>query len=564
MRFRGLFFTLIIALLFMLPASAQIPANKLFAYSNGDLWTWFMGGNPEQITTWAYNSGPLLAPDERFIAYLSISTEGVEEINAGQAYPFMGTPPTNIWIMDTATLLAEKIVDQENYPTLRGIPAWSPSGREIAWIEYVQNTQVTRLLVYDMDTRRSTILNENVNAGFQDGGFYLPAVQWGQQGISRLLGTYSETGQLLFIMEVFNAETGALSQYLLATGGDLSSPATSDFPIDYVWVTHQGQSMMAILTRAGEWYLLDPRDGAQYTLSRGPGLVNNNAATSISPVFTEVGDSWEIHWRANDGTIALNLPFVNYSISQGTPSLAPDGSAVAWNNNGDLSYIALTEQNPHLILDSPETSTFVQPGNIAWSAMHWVTKAETTARATPVISNGNACNLASRLQIGDFVTVSAGEPNNVRRDANLSSPIIARFASGALAQVTDGPVCVDGFRWWYVSNEVLVGWTAENSSSEYWLLPLAQSPFLNTCPLAPRLGAGNLARVLPGIPNLLRDGPDANGTAVIGAIPGGEIIRVLGDSLCGTDGRRWYPVDYDGLLGWTAEGEGSSYWLEPS
>jgi hypothetical protein len=471
MRFRGLLLTLILGVLAILPATAQIPANKLYAYSNGDIWTWFQGGEPEQVSTWGYNSGPILAPDERFIAYLSISTEAVAEIQGGDAYPFMGTPPTNIWIMDTATQLAEKIADQESYPTLRGIPAWSPSGREIAWIEYDQNAQTgnTRLVIYDLDTRTTRVLAQDLNLGYQDGGIYISPVQWGT-AISRLLFTFAEDGHLLFIMENYNADSGELSQYLLSFEGDMSV-LTDDIPLDYVWVTHQGQSMMAILTRAGEWYLLDPRDGAQYNLSRGPGLVNNTSSASISPVFTETGDSWEIRWKANDGTIAVELPFISYSVSQGAPTLAPDGSAVAWNNNGDLSYLLLNDLSPRQILDSPETAIFVPPSNIAWSAMHWATKAETTPRATPIVSDGNACNVSSRLQIGDIVTVRAGQPNNVRTEASLSSSITAQFAPGQVARVSDGPVCVDGYRWWYVVSENLSGWTAEGNATEYWLEP---------------------------------------------------------------------------------------------
>jgi hypothetical protein len=468
MRFRAILFAFFIALLSLLPASAQIPANKLFAYSNGDIWTWFTGGNPEQITTWGYNGGPIISPDERYIAYLSIATEAVEEINASQAYPFMGTPPSNLWIMDTATLLAERVAVQDSYPTLRGIPAWSPSGRELAWIEFDQNAQTnnTRLVVYDLDTRQSRVLASNLSLGFQDAGYYIPSVQWGA-AISRLLFTFAEDGHLLFIMETYDPETGAMSQYLLSFEGDMSV-ITDNVPIDYVWVTHQGISMMAILTRAGEWYLLDSRDGSQHTLSRGPALTNDSGV-SISPIFTKVGDSWEIHWRANDGTIAADLPFVNYSISQNTPSLSPDGSAVAWNNNGDLSYLTLSPIATTSILDSAETSAFVQPANIAWSAMQWLTKSETTPRATPIAGDGNACNNPSRLQIGDIVTVRAGLPNNIRAEANLSSAIVAEFAPGEVARVADGPVCVDNYRWWYVVSEEIQGWTAEGNATEYWL-----------------------------------------------------------------------------------------------
>ena len=203
-------------------------------------------------------------------------------------------------------------------------------------------------------------------------------------------------------------------------------------------------------------------------------------------------------------------------------------------------------------------------GKLGWTAegegsTYWI---------SPIISVDpppdpvSGCNVASRLGIGDFVTVDAGLPNRVHSEPRLGAPRTGTFPNGGLAQVLSGPICADGLRWWHVGNEVIGGWTAEGNSEAYWLIPLIRSPFLNVCPLPPRLVAGNNARVLPGDANALRNGPDQNGSTVIGRIPGGAQFEVLGDSLCGTDGRRWYPVRYNGRLGWTAEGEGNQYWIE--
>ncbi|MEO0598246.1 MAG: hypothetical protein AAF126_19215, partial [Chloroflexota bacterium] len=87
---------------------------------------------------------------------------------------------------------------------------------------------------------------------------------------------------------------------------------------------------------------------------------------------------------------------------------------------------------------------------------------------------------------------------------------------------------------------------------------------VNTCTLEVRLEAGDTGVVLPSDPNVLRDAPDGNGTNVIGQIPAGSTFRVLGNSLCGSDNRRWFPVQYGNLLGWTAQGEGDTYWIAPA
>jgi hypothetical protein len=79
-----------------------------------------------------------------------------------------------------------------------------------------------------------------------------------------------------------------------------------------------------------------------------------------------------------------------------------------------------------------------------------------------------------------------------------------------------------------------------------------------------RLAPGIRARVTPGDPNVLRTQPATGpNSIVIGEIPGGGEFIVVSGPQCGNDGRIWWQVNYNGALGWTAEGEGSVYWLEP-
>jgi hypothetical protein len=404
--------------LFILPTSAQIPGNKLFAYSEGDIWTWFEGGSPQQITEWGYNGGPILAPDERFIDYLSISTEAVEEINANAAgaYPFPGTAPANIWVMDTATQLAERIAQQDNYPTLRGMPAWSPRGRELAWLEFDLSAQspAARLVIYDMDTRLTTTLNENVNLGFQDGGYYIHPVQWGSMGVSRMYFNFVENGQLQIILEIYNVETGNRQDYIITVTGGMTDGQTPT-PIDYVWVEHEARSMIAILMSNGEWRLLNPLDGSMNQLTQAPNLINRNGNARLIPVWVQTSQSWEIQWVAINETNFSELPFVTTTVTGETPALSPDGLSVAWNAYGDLSMLQIGDTAATLFLDSSGDFPSVQPSSIVWTSMRWVTQSDIgEAIPSPVLNNGDACGLASRLSIGDTVTVTAGEPNNVR------------------------------------------------------------------------------------------------------------------------------------------------------
>jgi len=83
------------------------------------------------------------------------------------------------------------------------------------------------------------------------------------------------------------------------------------------------------------------------------------------------------------------------------------------------------------------------------------------------------------------------------------------------------------------------------------------------CPDAPipQLVIGQQGNVTPGPPNNVRDMPSRDGTR-LGEIPGGGIFTVLDGPVC--DGElNWWQVDYNGLIGWTAEGKNNAYWVQP-
>jgi len=81
--------------------------------------------------------------------------------------------------------------------------------------------------------------------------------------------------------------------------------------------------------------------------------------------------------------------------------------------------------------------------------------------------------------------------------------------------------------------------------------------------LPSRLRIGEQARVTPGAANNMREGasPEA---PFVGAIPGEGVFTVLDGPMCDpVNGIAWWYVDYQGTLGWTAEGQGDEYWTEP-
>jgi WD40 repeat protein len=91
----------------------------------------------------------------------------------------------------------------------------------------------------------------------------------------------------------------------------------------------------------------------------------------------------------------------------------------------------------------------------------------------------------------------------------------------------------------------------------------AQTP-AEACPgfLPSRLVVGEIGRVLPDTPNRIREHPDID-SELIGEIPVGHTVFILAEPSCDASGMAWWQVEYQGVVGWTAEGQDQTYWLEP-
>jgi serine/threonine protein kinase len=84
-----------------------------------------------------------------------------------------------------------------------------------------------------------------------------------------------------------------------------------------------------------------------------------------------------------------------------------------------------------------------------------------------------------------------------------------------------------------------------------------------TCPgaLPSRLVVGRRGRVTPGLPNRLRSRPSTT-SSYLGQMMPGDIFVVLEGPICAQD-KAWWKVRYNGIEGWTPEGDNTSYWVEP-
>ena len=87
------------------------------------------------------------------------------------------------------------------------------------------------------------------------------------------------------------------------------------------------------------------------------------------------------------------------------------------------------------------------------------------------------------------------------------------------------------------------------------------------CPGSPtpsRMAIGMQAIVTPGgLPNRVRSAPSkSEGQVVALMAPGSQFLVVAGPTCDTEDQLRWWQINFGGVVGWTAEGEEGTFYLE--
>ena len=548
-------------------AHAQSGALLVFL-KDGDLWKW-NGSTVTQLTTWGYNERPVLSPDGSRVAYNSWATITVETIAQGKQV--MGFVPSNIWILDTATGNAVRAADQPpgasfwqdgvtDKVIMRGTPAWSPDGSQIAWAELLVPEGRYQLVTYNVANGAQTVVENQLPYPFSDGGFVaIPDVTWGNQGIT------------VDVVAV-NAATIDFEErlYLYAPSGglirdNLIGSSVTEWPFTKAWTTYNGQQYFGLTYPSGKRFLLDPVTGNQQPMPAIPelySLTTPDGSTSafVAPNIDATGNIEE-HWTVTypDRTQEQTLPFAgtpgNIAIASDGQSLAYISDAIYVWSNGTATAVPGTQG----IGSSWDVS-------VVWGATDWRVRSAGTGSGSA--GGGTVvCSPAPRLTLGTAGQVLTGLPNVIRTQPRrgTDSAIIGEIPGGALFGVESGPVCgPEGRYWWQVDYQGVKGWTPEGQSGVYWVQPYQAAPPPMTCQMTPRLTVGSTAYVTPGQPNVIRTQPGrGTSSTVIGWIPGNGVFRVLAGPQCGPEGRYWWQIEYAGITGWTAEGENGIYWTAP-
>lgn len=158
------------------------------------------------------------------------------------------------------------------------------------------------------------------------------------------------------------------------------------------------------------------------------------------------------------------------------------------------------------------------------------------------------------------------------RNAPVSGDVIAKVSLNEVYPVVGRN---SDSSWWQINVNGTVGWVSgryvvisggnvpvtDGTASQQ---PTPYPPYVyGQCPgfLPSRLAPGSTGRVTPGLAQNVRAGAGYN-NAIVGQIPAGGIFYVMSGPVCASN-TAWYQVIYQNVQGWTAEGQSSTYWLEP-
>jgi Tol biopolymer transport system component len=400
-------------------------------------------------------------------------------------------------------------------------PNWAPSNQRLAFIS--DRTGIPQLFITDSSGNNIQQLTSDPNAEAS-----APAWAPNNQVIAFV---YSKGGQSAIWL--INVDGGSLHQFTNdQDGNDYGAAWAPDGQHLAYAVTTNGDSDIRIVDTNGS-------NGTQ--VASLPGKYADSV--SWSPDGKQlVFSAWAskkpkaIFVVASDGV---------GSFRQLTGSTSGDGAGwPSWASN------MVSSANPLNSPSSPPTSSGVGAGNAIASI----------CQNSPL----------SRLSVGMTAQVTPGNPNHVR-DVPAGNVLFV-IPGGQNFRIIGGPRCdqANQFTWWQVEYNGQQGWTPEGQGNIYWLQPSNLSNAETNsggvgkvCQNSPssRLAVGMTGQVTPGDPNNVRDVPGGN---VFFKIPGGQTFRIIGGPKCDQSYQlTWWQVEYKGQSGWTPEGQGNIYWLQP-
>jgi len=479
---------LLMVLLLSLMAVSNLHAQgspPLIIMMEGQLYTWADGSltpftachtTPERIISPVSNSA-----DGTQIAYLTqppIVAQAMEAFGGsiGGVVAF-----DNLWRCDITTGTAGLIAGQppnasfmvEGAPDV-GIahsdPVWSPDGTRMAWTELRYPGAELALVVYNIENGASTAFPLAV----PENPMGMPAplmVMWGETGIMVWSIALNEETFILEENVLIYDDAGNLLQTLTLDPGQ----GEEDFIYERVLLEDNGKEYIGLLYIDSGWQLVDPETGVAQPMGGLAELYDPANPGGASLLFS-LDDQFNYYWQyaTADGlyTDPTGQPLAIYNFSRSAIALSPAGALAFTVFDG--AYIFSEGESQFLPGTEPTMSGL---HSLTWGGTAWRVRRDVQAAAAPPVeaTAPTTCpgTQTSRLIVGqDGRVAEPTVPNNLRATPSANGELIGQIPGGQQFSVMDGPVCADGFAWWQVNFNGIVGWTVEGSANDYFLEPL--------------------------------------------------------------------------------------------
>lgn len=433
---------------------------------------------PERVT-----SEPALSPNGRSVAFRVeplIVRQGIER-SGGIAG---GEMPGDIALCDletgAVTLIAVQPPDMTffnidetaaNY-VIRSAPSWSPDGAYVYWTE---NPDAMRLIRYTLSTSETDVLVENIPLSIGVPVTY--PVRVSPAGFAfTVFELLPDSATFMDVPRIyFYAPDGTPNPNVL----EVNDNSANIYFNDIVWAEMADGSWQLGLPRAdGRFDMIDPVS-AQFVGEEPAVLelavIGQPDGPTLRATPIGMGQPFNI-WSAvtPDGDV-VPLNYQNFA-HELPPAISPSGTEIAVVGEDRLVVLNPLSRaiNAQIPIAQPEGSTSIIPNRISliWAPLYFrESRFPESFPAQSVISPPTECDglPAPRMSIANIGIVIDTLPNNVRSQPASGSPLLGTIPPQGQFMVLEGPVCSNGYVWWRVDYDGLIGWTAEGDASEYWL-----------------------------------------------------------------------------------------------
>lgn len=464
--------SLFILLLLTTPLLAQNNESDLIAYFNEQLYV--LDGDalvPYDDCT----------PDEELVGQFIASPDGTRFIirtlpnivsEALELFGSLGEAPysPNLWLCDTTNNSLERIIahpggdsafEGELPPieSVRGSVVWSLDSTQLAWTALRLEDDSQSVVTLDLETGEMTEFVIDVPLA----PFPAPpeVLAWTEDGLVLWVFVFDDITffNIETLIVVNMEEETIVAEYEVLNGGE-----NDDFYSQRELVLMDGKIFYALDFENQGWVLFDISTGEVMPVAGRLALTVPDSEASIELQY-EIDFEYNYVWDyiLPDGEMKILRAYPPQRIA-----LSADGSEVAYADstlhivdaNGNVSDIAnsdgFADDFAARLIWGNRTLTFIE--------------LDETQLAPPA-----SCEGAPPIQIveGDTARVIAPTvPNRIRSLPTTAGAILGEVPGGGEFIIRGGPECADGYTWFQIEFNGIIGWTVEGSGGNYFIEPI--------------------------------------------------------------------------------------------